>query len=118
MSYAEKDNVFSRQCTGFRQRLLYTSLPTKAFPPKQAYVDINVFGWLHKQRPRFAQDQPKGYFQMKELDRTTDAIARGLSMLSPMCQHVACSLSAIERKTKPFPDSIFFWEEGDSGRFA
>ena len=54
----------------------FTSLPTKAFPPKQAYVDISVFGWLRKQRSRFAQDQPKGYFQMKELDRTIKSMAR------------------------------------------
>ena len=26
--------------------------------------------------PRFAQGQPKGYFQVKELDRTTEPIAR------------------------------------------
>ena len=31
-------------------------------------VDISVFLWLRKQQPRFAQGQPKGYFQMKELD--------------------------------------------------
>ena len=53
----------------------FTSLPTKAFPPKQAYADISVFGWLRKQRV-FAQDQPKGYFQMKELDRTIKSMAR------------------------------------------
>ena len=32
---------------------------------------MSVFLWLRKQRPRFAQGQLKGYFQMKELDRTT-----------------------------------------------
>ena len=38
-------------------KLLYAGSPTKAFPPKQAYVDKSVFGWLHRQRPRFAVDQ-------------------------------------------------------------
>ena len=60
-------------------------------------------------------------FQMKELESTTEAIARvnaRWSMLSLMCQHVACSFSAMQRKTKPFSDSILFLDEGDSGRFA
>ena len=35
-----------------------------------------LFLWLRKQRPRFAQGQPKGYFQLKELHRTTKAIAQ------------------------------------------
>ena len=48
--------------------------------------------------PRFAQGQPNGYFQMKELDGTTEPIARmnmlneswrRLSLLSSTCQHVA-----------------------------
>ena len=39
-------------------------------------MDISVFLWLRKQRPRFAQGQPKGYFQMKELHRTTRAIVQ------------------------------------------
>ena len=54
----------------------FTSLQTKAFPPKQAYVDISVFGWLRKQRSRFTGDKPKCCFHMKELGRTTEAIAR------------------------------------------
>ena len=37
---------------------------------------MSVFLSLCKQQPRFAQDQPKVYFQMKELDRTTEAFAR------------------------------------------
>ena len=48
----------------------------KAFPQKHAFVDMSVFLWLRKQRPRFAQGQPKGYFQRKELDRTTKAIVQ------------------------------------------
>ena len=94
VSYAEKDKVFSRQRPGFRQScfMQVCQFAYKAFPPKQTYVDISVFGWLRKQRSRFAQDQPKGYFQTKELERTAEAIARGLSMLSSMCQHVATLL--------------------------
>ena len=34
----------------------------QAFPRKQAFVDIR-FLWLRKQRPRFAQGQPKGFFK-------------------------------------------------------
>ena len=43
----------------------------EGLPSKQPFVDISVFLWLRKQRPRFAQGQPKGYFQLKELHRTT-----------------------------------------------
>ena len=39
-------------------------------------VDISIFLWLHKQRPKFANGQPRGYFQITDLDRTTEAIAR------------------------------------------
>ena len=59
-------------------------MPWRSFPVTTVYirmviyaglpVDINVSLWLRKQRPRFAQSQLKGYFQMKELDRTTEAI--------------------------------------------
>ena len=48
----------------------------KGFPQKHAFVDISAFLWLRKQQPRFAQGQPTGYYQMKELDRTTEAIVR------------------------------------------
>ena len=44
----------------------------EGLPRKQAFVDISVFLWLGKQRPRFAQGQPKGYLQLKELHRTTN----------------------------------------------
>ena len=43
----------------------------EGLPSKQAFVDISVFLWLRKQRPRFAQGQPKGYSQLKELHRTS-----------------------------------------------
>ena len=41
-----------------------TGLPREAFPRNQAFVDNSVFPSLGKQQPRFAQDQPKGYFQL------------------------------------------------------
>ena len=52
----------------FSQNVIYTGLFGKAFPRKHTFVDISVFLWLGKQQPRFAQGQPTGYFQMKELD--------------------------------------------------
>ena len=62
----------------FSTKVIYAGLPAKAFPWNQAFVDISVFLWLQKQRPSFAQGQPKGYFQLKELQlqRTTKAIAQ------------------------------------------
>ena len=51
----------------FSPKVIFAGLPGKAFPRKQAFVGISVFQSLRKQRPRFAQSQPKGYFQMKEL---------------------------------------------------
>ena len=75
---------------------------------KHACVDISVFRWLGKQRPRFAQGQPKGSFQLKELHRTTKAYShmnadwnwRRPNVLSSIRQHGQdCSLSAVQRKT-------------------
>ena len=60
----------------FSPKVIFAGLPGKAFPRMEAFVDISVFLWLRKQRPRFAQSQPKGYFLMKELHRTTQAIAQ------------------------------------------
>ena len=60
----------------FSPKVIFAGLPGKVFPRKHAFVDISVFLWLRKQRPRFAQGQPKGYFQTKELHRTTQAIAQ------------------------------------------
>ena len=60
----------------FSPKVISAGLPGKAFPRKHAFVDISVFLWLRKQRPRFTQGQPKGYFQTKELHRTTQAIAQ------------------------------------------
>ena len=78
-------------------KMIYGGWPRKAFSRKQAFVDINAFLWLHKQQPIFAQGQPKGNFQLKELHRTTKAFSemkadwnwRRHSMLRSMCQHVA-----------------------------
>ena len=97
MSYAKKDKVSSRQHLCFRQSCLMQvcQFANKSLPAKQAYVDISVFGWLRKQRPRVTGDKPKCCFHMKELERTTKAIARvnagwrKLSALSSICQHVA-----------------------------
>ena len=48
-------------------KVIFAGLLRKAFPQKHAFVDMSVFLWLRKQRSRFAQGQPKGYFQMKNL---------------------------------------------------
>ena len=53
----------------FSTKVIFAGMPEKTFPWKQAFVD-------RKQGPRFSQGQPKGYYQMKELDRTTEPIAR------------------------------------------
>ena len=75
--------------------------------------------------PRFAQGQPNGYFQMKELDGTIGPIAQMCAecwacwvQRANMWQH--CSLSAVQRQTnsKPFPDCILVFDEGDFCRFA
>ena len=55
----------------FSPKVIFAGLLRKAFPRKHAFVDISVFLWLRKQPPRFAQGQPKGYFKLKELHRTT-----------------------------------------------
>ena len=60
----------------FSTKVIYAGLPAKAFPRNQAFVDISVFLWLQKQRPSFAQGQPKGYFQLKELHRKTKAYSQ------------------------------------------
>ena len=54
--YKERQSLF-QTASLFSTKLLYAGSPTKAFPPKQAYVDKSVFRWLHRQRPRFAVDQ-------------------------------------------------------------
>ena len=116
---AVKNKALSRQHPCFQRRFFFrfAGLPRKAFPLKQAKVDVSVFRWLRKQRPRFTRDKPKGYFQTKELERTTEAIARvndrwrRLRMLSSMRLHVACSLSAMQRRPSPFRTASFFHEQ-------
>ena len=90
-------------------KVIFADLLRKAFPQKHAFVDMNVFLSLRKQRPRFAQSQPKGYFQMKELDRTSEAIVpmnemwrnpnANMRQYVPLCANVDphCSLSAVHR---------------------
>ena len=46
----------------FSPKVISAGLLRKAFPQKHAFVDTSLFLWLRKQRPRFAQTQPKGYF--------------------------------------------------------
>ena len=55
-------NLIDEFTSLFSPKVIYAGLPGKAFPRKQAFVDISVFLWLRKQQPRFAQGQPKGYF--------------------------------------------------------
>ena len=76
LSCVEKDKTFSGQHPCFLDEGDFAGLPRKAFPWKQACVDISIFLWLHKQRPKFANGQPRDNFQIKDLDRTTEAIAR------------------------------------------
>ena len=85
----------------FTSMVIYAGLP----------VDISVSLWLRKQRPRFAQGQPKGYFQTKEFDRTTETLGpmnemwknpnanmrKYVPLRASMCPH--CSLSAVHRNT-------------------
>ena len=47
-------------------------LPWKACPPKQAYVyslDISVFLWLRKQRPKIRATPAQGYFHLFSNER-------------------------------------------------
>ena len=59
-------NLIHESTSLFSPKVIFAGLPQKAFPRKHAFVDISVFLWLRKQRPRFAQGQPKGYFQTKK----------------------------------------------------
>ena len=74
---------------------------------------MSVCQWLRKQRQRFAEGQLKGYFQMKELDRTTEAIVpmnemwrklnanmrQHVSLRAKMGQHYSLQLC---RERQPF----------------
>ena len=86
-SCAEKDSLFvpmaQAPAKAGAKDLLYSLNLThevrSLFLPKvilqvcSAFVDMSVCQWLRK-RPRFAQGQPKSYFQRKELDRSIEAI--------------------------------------------
>ena len=39
-------------------------------------------------------------------------------MLTKMCQHVACSLSGMQRKTKSLPDSVLVFYKGALCKFT
>ena len=79
----------------FLPKVIFAGLPGKAFPRKQAFVDISVFLWLRKQRPRFAQG-PRVIFNWKNFIEQLKHILKWMlierwgrpSMLSSMCQHV------------------------------
>ena len=64
-------NLISEFTSLFSPKVIYAGFPAKAFPRNQAFVDMSVFLWLQKQLPSFAQGQPKGCFQLKELHRTS-----------------------------------------------
>ena len=118
LSAMDKSFLRRRDCFGRRWFLQVCLLKlSHGNKMKQAYVDISVFGGLRKQRPRFTGDKPKCCFHMKELERTTKAIARvnagwrKLSALSSICQHVAtCGNIAVFRcaeKDKAGQDPCF-----------
>ena len=62
-------NLIHEFTSFFSTKVIFAGMPKKTFPRKQAFVD-------RKQGPRSSQARPKGYCQMKELDRTTEPIAR------------------------------------------
>ena len=78
--------------------------PGKAFPRKHAFVDISVFLWLGKQRPRFAQGQPKGY-------GTSSSQAWRSQTRKP--KDLLCNLNLIHELT-----SLFSPKVGNFCRFA
>ena len=102
-------NLIHKFTSLFSRNVIYAGLLGKAFPRKQAFVDIRVFLWFRKQRPRFAQGQPKGYFQLKELHRTAKAYCSNECWLKggrgPVCwvqcanMWQDCSFTAVQRKT-------------------
>ena len=74
VSCAEKDQAFSGQHPCSTKGYLLQLCLLKLSPPNQAKVNISVlFSGCSKQKPGFAQGQPKGYFPTKEHDRATDS---------------------------------------------
>ena len=96
-------------------------LPWKACPLKQAYVyslDISVFQWLRKQRPKIRPRPVQGYFRMKDVDRRIEAIAQvnveskeekveRAEFNVPTCGHIAvcqrCRDSKFRAFSRPHP---------------
>ena len=94
-------------------------LPWKACPPKQAYsLDISVFQWLRKQRPKICPRPVQGYFRMKDVDRRIEAIAQvnveskeekveRAEFNVPTCGHIAvcqrCRDSKFRAFSRPHP---------------
>ena len=98
-------------------RFAKESLPTEI--GKGRHWTSVFFLWSRSNTPRFAQGQPNGYFQMKELDRTTEPIARMnvewmlekaefAEFNMPTCGKIA-SLTAVQRKTAFVEES--WWPE-------
>ena len=108
----------------FKVRLIeIAGLPWKACPPKQAYVyslDISVFLWLRKQRPKICARPAQGYFRMKDVDRRIEAIAQvnveskeeqveRAEFNVPTCGHIAVCQRSRDRQFKSlFPTSSLF----------
>ena len=104
-------NLIDEFASLFSPKVIFAGSLRKAFPQKHAFVDISFFLCLGKQQPRFAQGQTKGYFQIKDLDRTSEAtvprnnmwrklnanMRQYVRLRASMGQH--CSLSAVQRKT-------------------
>jgi len=72
-------NLIDEFTSLFSPKLIYAGSLRKKISQKRAYVDISVFLWLRQQRPRFAQGQPKGYLQLKELHRPTTNILKWMN---------------------------------------
>ena len=102
-------NLIDEFASLFSPKAIFAGSLRKAFPQNDAFVDISVFLWLGKQRPRFAQGQPKGYFQLKELHRTAKVYCSNECWLKGgegevcwvQCANMwqDCSLTAVQRKT-------------------
>ena len=98
-------------------------LPWKACPPKQVYVyslDISVFLWLRKQRPKIRATPAQGYFRMKDVDRRIEAISQvnvesknekveRAEFNVPTCGHIAVCQRCRDRQIQSlFPTSSLF----------
>ena len=105
----------------FSTNLLYVGFPRKAFPRELEKVGTGhqCFSLVAQEMPQDWQGQPNGYFQTKELDRTTEPIARmnvewklekaefAEFNLPTFFPH--CSLTAVQRRTAFVEES--WWPE-------